>query len=189
MASNNICFYQSTYAKYQARVALRQAPSGNYLGICLSKDIFCESTQEIKQMEKSVFVYADAMLALGCKLKEISDSIDEAVIKFQANKENLGDKFQTLYQNIFHERSKTQYRVEMVAKGTLPPLFGVAQFYVPDGGLDWAPSKFSVFMPKYMWNRFYQTLPEIISALSDVMKAGMGARSFCLLLFIVTFFF
>ena len=178
MASNIFCFYQTTYSRYSARVALRETPRAKYLGISLNKDVFVEKTQKIKQRAKSVFVYADAMLALGQKLKEISDGIDEAVIKFKANKENLGEKFQTLYQNIFHERSKNQYRVEMVAKGTLPPLFGVAQFFVPEGEIDWTPTTFSVFMPKYMWDRFYETLPEIISAMNDIMNGGMGARSF-----------
>ena len=171
MTFNSICFYQTTYSRYSAQVALREAASGNYLGILLSN-------QTVKKMEKSVFVYADAMLALGPKLKEISDSIEESVTKFLADKENFGPKFRTIYKNIFHERGKTQYRVEMVAKGNMPPMFGVAQFYIPEGDFRWAPTKFSVFMPKYIWDRLYEAVPEIISGLSGVMSARKGVRSF-----------
>ena len=164
MASMHFCFGENRYIKYSAEVALRQTTSGNYLGILLNKGV------------KSVFVCVDAMLALVDQQIEISEGIAESVTKFDADKKNYGPKFQTIYQNIFYERSYTQYRVEMVAQGQFPPLFGVAMFFIPEGCYEWSPTKFSVFVPKYIWDRFYKKLPKIISALTSVMSARKGVR-------------
>lgn len=144
----------------------------------LVKNEFDEQSQTYSFMKSSVFVFADAAMALSARLAEITEGINAALDKYELEKDNLTNSLTTMWSLTFHERGNQQYRIQMIAKYDMQPQIGLAAYW-EKWHVGWIPLKGAVFMPKNTWDRFYEALPEIMSSLCVELARDRGALFAC----------